>query len=106
MFNDLLNDTVRLSFPSGVFVDGAPLRAQCQADAFVFNHHQRVLREAGVEQHAKFFIIAATAETREAFAIQPLNVTLTHNGESYDLKSVRPCRDLDGIIQCFSCAGV
>lgn len=106
MFNDLLNETITIKYPTGAFADGEAAREECQAKAFVFDYNERQLKEIGMVSNAKFFVIAANAGTIAAFTVRPLGTTITHEGRNYDVKSVRSCRNLDGEIECFSCAGV
>lgn len=106
MFKDLLNETVVIRYPSDVFTDGQPEYRESSARAFVFEYNERLLKEIGLVKDARFFVIAATPETIAAFTAQPAGTVIIHNQREYDLKTVRPCRGLDGKIECYSCAGV
>ena len=105
MFNDLLNEEITVKYPAGTFADGVTEYRECQAMAFVFDYNERMLKEIGMVKDAKFFIIAADENTLAAFAA-PAGTIIVRGEKSYDVKTVRPCRNLDGQIECFSCAGV
>ena len=106
MFTDWLNETVTVRTPTGTVTDGQPEYREYPARAFVFDYSEQLLKEIGMVKNAKFFVLAATAETAAAFAAPMVGAIIIHNGGSYDLKRVRPCRDLDGRIACYSCVGV
>ena len=106
MFDDLLNEQVTIRKPDGVFTDGQTGYQECVARAFVFNYNERLLKEIGLVRDARFFVIAATPESIAALTEAPAGTVIGYGGRDYDLKSVRPCREIDGRIACFSCAGV
>ena len=106
MFNDLLKENVILKYPLGSYSDGEADFAQVEGKAFVFDYNERLLRDIGMVKNAKFFVIAATDAVKTCFAVTQVDVQIIHNERLYDLKTVRSCRNFDGVIECFSCTGV
>ena len=104
MIQDLCRDAVILRFPAGDPVDGQTAYTECEAQAFVIDYGKRLLKEVGLEQDTRFFVIAASAAVDAGFARSLNGVQVVANGRSCDLKNIKVCRQIDGRIECYSCA--
>ena len=93
-----------MCFPNGNSTDGKPVYLECAARAFVFDYSKRLLKEVGLQENTRFFIIAASTPVKAGFSRSLDGVKVFSEGRYYDLKSVKVCRLIDGRIACYSCA--
>jgi len=103
MFRDLCREPIVLRFPDGTFADGVSGYTECSARAFVFDYSKRLLKDLGLQENSRFFIIAAAPKVDAGFAVGLSNVKVRSDGLDYDLKSVKACRGVDGAIECYNC---
>ncbi len=104
MFDDLLKETVTLKYPSGTYEGGKAVYSETDGKAFAFDYNERLLSEIGLVKTAKFFVIAATDDAITCFSGGKVDIQLVHDDVTYDVKTVKTCRNLDGSIECFSVA--
>jgi len=102
MFDDLLKETVTLRYPSGTYEDGKTVYNEVEEKAFAFDYNERLLSEVGLVKSAKFFVIAATDDAATCFSGGKVDIQIVHDEKTYDVKTVKTCRNLDGSIECFS----
>lgn len=104
MLHDLCRERLTLRFPDGDATDGKPAYVECEARAFVFDYGKKVLKEIGLQQDTRFFMIAANATIDREFARGFDGIQAVNADRTYDLKNIKVCRQLDGRIECYSCA--
>ena len=104
MFHDLCKENIVLRFPESTGSDGEPIYTECAARAFLFDYSKRLLEEVGIRENTRFFIIAADATVNARFAVCMDGIQAISGGRSYDLKTIKACRQVDGRIECYSCA--
>jgi|GEM_PF-3312072 len=103
MFRDLCKETITLRFPDGASSDGQTVYSECTARAFFFDYSKRLLQEVELQENTRFFLIAATTAVNAGFAQTLDGVQAVSGEQTYDLKSVKACRQVDGRIECYSC---
>lgn len=95
MFEDRYREAVLL-VPSGSVADGKPVWVEYPGKAIVSDYVERDPAADGKIKSGKVFLLkceyAPVADSQ-----------IIHNGQAYDLKSVKICRDLDSRIECYRC---
>lgn len=104
MLHDLCRERITLRFPDGVADDGKTAYTECAARAFVIDYGKKLLKEVGLQQDTKFFIIASGTEVNAGFSGGLDGIQAVCGEQTYDLKSIKACRQLDGWVECYSCA--
>ncbi len=97
MFEDRYRELVMLQVPSGCITDGKPAWTEYPGKAIITDYVERHSAGTGRIKSGNVFLLKCdyepTADSR-----------IVHNGRTYELKSVRICRDLDSRIECYRCA--
>ena len=97
MFEDRYSELVMLQVPSGCITDGKPVWTEYPGKAIITDYVERDSAGTGRIKSGNVFLLKCdfepTADSR-----------IVHNGRTYELKSVRICRDLDSRIECYRCA--
>jgi len=97
MFEDKYRESVTLRVPSGAFTDGKPAYTEFSGSAFIADFTEREEIAFGKIKSGKVFLLKCENEP-------VAGSQLIHNGQIYDLKSIKICRNLDGQIECYRCA--
>ncbi|MEI8244901.1 MAG: hypothetical protein WCI51_03675 [Lentisphaerota bacterium] len=97
MFEARYSEPVMLQVPSGCITDGKPVWTEYPGKAIITDYVERDSAGTGRIKSGNVFLLKCdfepTADSR-----------IVHNGRTYELKSVRICRDLDSRIECYRCA--
>ena len=96
MFEDRYRESVLLRVPSGGVADGKPVWTEYPGKAIVSDYVERDPAAAGKIKSGKVFLLKCE------YAPAP-DSQIVYNGQAYDLKSVKICRDLDSRIECYRC---
>jgi hypothetical protein len=96
MFEDRYRELVVLRVPSGSVADGKPVCMEYSGRAIITDYAERDPGAAGKIKSGKVFLLKCEYEP-------PTDSQIVHNGQTYDLKSVKVCRDLDSRIECYRC---
>lgn len=99
MFEDRLQQSVTLRVPTGVFSDGQAGYTEYQGYALITDFTQRDINRYGSIKNGKIFLLRCNNEPEPGSQI-------IHSGQTYDLKNIKVCRNLDGIIECYRCVVV
>jgi hypothetical protein len=99
MFDDIFNEAVTLRVPTGNFVDGQPEYSESQDKALVTDFTRRDIDVYGNVKNGKIFLLNSNVEPVPGSQIN-------HQGNLYDLKDIKPCRDLDSNAVCYRCVVV
>ncbi|MDD5697432.1 MAG: hypothetical protein PHH77_02345 [Victivallaceae bacterium] len=96
MLEDRLQEPVSLRVPTGNFTDGEAEYTEYSGYALITDFTRRDLSRYGSIKNGKIFLLRCAAE--------PLpGSRMIHQGQTYDLKDITVCRDLDGQIECYRC---
>lgn len=96
MFEDRYREPVTLRVPSGSVADGKPVCAEYPGMAIITDYVERDPAATGKIKSGKVFLLKCEYEPAA-------DAQIVHNGQTYDLKSVKICRDLESRIECFRC---
>jgi hypothetical protein len=96
MFEDRYREAVILRVPSGSVADGKPVWTEYPGKAMVSDYVERDPAADGKIKSGKVFLLKC--EYAPAADSQ-----IVYNGEVFDLKSVKICRDIDSRIECCRC---
>jgi len=99
MFEDRLQESVTLRVQDGVFADGQTGYSEYTGYALITDFTQRDINRYGNIKNGKIFLLRCANEPEPGSQI-------IHSGQTYDLKNIKVCRDLDGNIECYRCVVV
>jgi len=99
MFDDLLQESVTLRVPTGAFADGQAGYTGYQGYALITDFTHRDINRYGSIKNGKIFLLRCDKEPEPGSQI-------IHSGQTYDLKDIKVCRDLNGRIECYRCVVV
>lgn len=97
MFEDRYREPVTLRAPSGCVADGKPEWVEWPGKAIIIDYAERDPAAAGRIKSGKVFLLRCEEEPAA-------DSQIVHNEQTYDLKSVKVCRDLDNRVECYRCA--
>jgi hypothetical protein len=96
MFEDRLQEPVTLRTPTGNFSDGQSEHTEHQGYALITDVTRRDINRYGNVKNGKVFLLRCASEPTPGSQI-------VHLDQTYDLKDIKICRDLDGQIECYRC---
>ena len=96
MFEDRYREPVLLRIPSGSVADGKTVWTEYPGKAIVTDYVERGPAADGKIKSGKVFLLKCEYEPAA-------DSQIVYNGQAYDLKSVKICRDLDNRIECCRC---
>lgn len=96
MFEDRLQEAVTIQVPNGNFSDGQTAYTEYQGHALIMDFTRRDIDRYGKVKNGKIFLLRCADEPKPGSRI-------IHLGQTYDLKDIKICRDLDEQIECYRC---
>ena len=99
MFEDRLQEPVTVKVPTGAFADGQNGYTQFSGYALITDFTQRDINRYGSIKNGKIFLLRCDNEPEPGSQV-------IHSGQTYDLKNIKICRDLDGNVECYRCVVV
>ena len=99
MFENRLQKLVKVKVPTGVFADGQAGYTEYIGYALITDFTHRDINRYGSIKNGKIFLLRCDNEPEPGSQI-------VHSGQTYDLKDIKICRDLDGQIECYRCVVV
>ena len=99
MFEDRLQESVILRISDRVFSDGQADYTDYQAYALITDFSRRDINRYSSVKNGKIFLLRCAKEPKPGSQ-------LIHSEQTYDLKDIKVCRDLDGQIECYRCVVV
>jgi hypothetical protein len=99
MFEDLSQEPVTLRVPTGAFADGQSSYTEYQAHALITDFTSRDINRYGSIKNGKIFLLRCDNEPE-------VGSQIIHSEQTYDLKDIKVCRDLDGKVECYRCVVV
>ena len=99
MFENRLQESVILRVKDGVFADGQAGYTDYQAYALITDFTSRDINRYGSIKNGKIFLLRCDYKPKPGSQ-------LIHNEQTYDLKDIKICRDLDGKVECYRCVVV
>lgn len=99
MFEDRLQEAVTIRVPDGTFSDGQAAYAEYPGNVLIMDFTRRDIDRYGSIKNGKIFLLRCASEPEPGSQI-------IHSGQTYDLKDIKICRDLDENIECYRCVVV
>ena len=99
MFENRLQEAVTVKVSNGVFADGQTGYTEYPAYALITDFTHRDINRYGSIKNGKIFLLRCDNEPVPGSQI-------IYSGQTYDLKDIKVCRNLDGQIECYRCVVV
>ena len=99
MFEDRLQEPVTVKVPTGAFADGQSGYTEYSGYAMIMDFSHRDIDRYGSIKNGKIFLLRCKNEPAPGSQI-------VHSGQTYDLKDIKVCRNLDGQVECYRCVVV
>lgn len=97
MFEDKYREPAVLRIPGRTFVDGKPGYNEHPAGALITGFTEYDFAAiSGKIKSGRIFLLKSEVEPVPGSQ-------LVYNGQTYDLKNIKVCCDLDGRIECYRC---
>lgn len=96
MFEDRIKEDVILKVPAGAFSDGQVIYDEYTAYAFISDFTSRDTKAYGNIKNGKIFLLRCDIQPESGSQV-------VHDEQTYDLKDIKVCRDVEGGVECYRC---
>ena len=96
MFEDRIKEAVTLKVPAGTFSDGQVLYQEHTGYAFISDFTSRDTKTYGNIKKWQNFSVRCDVQLDPGSQV-------VHDGQIYDLKDIKVCRNIEGEVECYRC---